>query len=87
MFLMLSVVLFKLYLVRIHSPDRTLRIIAVGFMSSFVGWCGGLLLYPSLADEQGWVIMGMTVGLWNVHRAVLKERASSPEPPETGWTA
>jgi hypothetical protein len=69
-------------LVRIHSPDRTLRVIAVCFMSAFVGWCGGLLLYPSLADEQGWVIMGMTVGLWNVHRAVLKEHAS-PQAEQT----
>jgi len=79
LFLLLSVTLFKLYLVRKDSPDRTLRIIAVCFMAAFVGWCGGLLLYPSLADETGWVIMGMTVGLWNVHRDTLKERAVPPE--------
>jgi len=80
LFLMLSVTLFKLYHVRRYSPDRTLRIIAVCFMTGFIGWCGGLLLYPSLADEQGWMIMGMTIGLWNVYRDDLKQRAATSEP-------
>jgi len=89
LFVLLSVVMFKLYLIRAHSPDRTLRIIAVSFMSAFIGWCGGLLFYPSLADEQGWIIMGMTIGLWNVHRQVLEDRGEAEGVEETvetvGW--
>ena len=78
LFLLLSVTYTKLYLIQKHSPDRTLRIIAVCFMTAFTGWCGGLLLYPSLADELGWVIMGMTVGLWNVNRGLEREARAPP---------
>jgi len=78
LFLVLSVTTYKLLHVRMNSPDRTLRVIAVCFLTSFAGWCGGLLLYPSLADEQGWMIMGMTVGLWNVYKDDLRQRAAAP---------
>jgi putative inorganic carbon (HCO3(-)) transporter len=72
LFLLLVVVFLKLHRVRARSPDPYLRVAAVAVMAGFVGWFGGLLFYPSFFDEQGWVLMGLTIGIWNLNQAALK---------------
>ncbi|MEW6443435.1 MAG: O-antigen ligase family protein [bacterium] len=69
---LLAVVFLKLYLVRKRSPDPHLRATAVAVMAAFTGWVAGLLFYPGFFDEQGWILMGITIGLWNIHVLTLK---------------
>ena len=76
--MLMAAVLLTLYIVRVRSPDPFLRNAAVAVMAAFAGWSAGLLFYPSFLDEQGWILMGIAMGLWGVHQKVLKE-SSSPE--------
>jgi len=81
--LVLAVVMLKLYWVRVRSPDAYLRLVAVAVLAGFVGWSGSLLFYPSFIDEQGWMLMGITIGLWNIHEKVLETSSVQRDPQGT----
>jgi len=74
--LFLFVVMYQLYIMRVRSGNPLHRLLAVGIFSGFVGWCGGLLFYPAFLDEQGWILMAFTMGLWNIHELERKSRTS-----------
>ena len=78
--LLLFTVCYKQYLIRTRSTDPVLRLLAVGLMCSFIGWCGGLLFYPSFLDEQGWILMGFGIALWNVYKQHEKDEAQAALP-------
>lgn len=77
--LLIVSVLLTCYKVRLSSPDPVLRHASVALMAGFAGWCAALFFYPSLGDQQGWMIIGQTIALWNVHKKILQEAAPPRE--------
>jgi O-antigen ligase len=77
--LLLASVILTLLNVRMKSPDPYLRQVSVIMMAAFAGWSAALCFYPSFLDEQGWILMGITMGVWNIHQKILKETSSVEE--------
>jgi O-antigen ligase len=62
-------------------PDRQIREISVSLLAAWVCWLVALLLYPTVLDEIGWVVIAMSTCIIFIIQKEQSEKMDSPAVP------
>lgn len=63
------------------APDREMRELSVSILGAFVAWMVMMLAYPTVLDEMGWVLIGMSTCI-----AFIYAQESGEEKPNEAAT-